>query len=248
MKLRIIFNDNSDKMDFNPFPEKKIDINKIEKLKTEKGEKRKTFDDFELNNLDYEEAIIYDKRNFIRTYISLLSREHKIIFTFIICEDYNLLYIKYARFIFLFINDMAMNVFFFSDESMHKIFINYGKYNFIQQIPQFVYTTIFSQLIEVFLCYLSLTDKHIYQIKNYSQLHTKSSLLKVLQCINIKLVVFFIFTFILFMFYWYTVTAFCSVYENTQIIFLKDCILSFVLGIAYTFVLYLIPSILRIIA
>ena len=60
---------------------------------------------------------------------------------------------------------MALNVFFFSDESMHKIFLNYGKYNFIQQIPQIIYTTIISQLIEVFLCYLSLTDKHFYKIK-----------------------------------------------------------------------------------
>ena len=60
---------------------------------------------------------------------------------------------------------MAMNVFFFSDDSMHKVFLNYGKYNFIQQIPQIVYTTIISQLLEVFLCYLSLIDKHIYRIK-----------------------------------------------------------------------------------
>ena len=82
------------------------------------------------------------------------------------CNDHNLLFIKYARFIFLFATDMAINVFFFSDESMNKIFLNYGKYNFFQQIPQIVYTTIISQLIEVFLCYLSLTDKHIYQIKN----------------------------------------------------------------------------------
>ena len=29
---------------------------------------------------------------------------------------------------------MALNTFFFSDDSMHKLFLNYGKYNFIQQI------------------------------------------------------------------------------------------------------------------
>ena len=143
---------------------------------------------------------------------------------------------------------MAMNVFFFSDESMHKIYLNYGKYNFIQQIPQIVYTTIISQLIEVFLCYLSLTDKHIYQIKHYTQLRKNKTLLRVLKCINIKLISFFIFTFILFWFYWYTVTAFCSVYKNTQITFIKDSLLSFLLGILYPFVLYLFPSFLRIIA
>ena len=37
---------------------------------------------------------------------------------------------------------MALNVFFFSDDSMHKLFINYGKYDFFQQIPQITYSTI----------------------------------------------------------------------------------------------------------
>ena len=73
----------------------------------------------------------YNKRIFLRIYWDIISREHKIIFTFFICNDYNIIYIKLARFIFLFATDMALNVFFFSDESMHKIFLNYGKYNFI---------------------------------------------------------------------------------------------------------------------
>ena len=89
-------------------------------------------------------------------------------------------------------------MFFFSDDSMHKLFINYGKYDIFQQIPKIVYTTIISQLIEVFLCYLSLTDKHFYQIKRYSQLHRTKTLVKVLKCVIIKLTVFFIFTFIFF--------------------------------------------------
>ena len=164
------------------------------------------------------------------------------------CNDHNLLYIKYARFVFLFATDMAMNVFFFSDESMHKIFLNYGKYNFFQQIPQIIYTTIISQLIEVFLCYLSLTDKHVYQIKSLTTISDKNEILSVLKCIKIKLFGFFVFTFILFAFYWYTVSSFCGVYENTQITFLKDSLLSFLLGISYPFAIYLIPSSLRICA
>ena len=182
----------------------------------------------------------------MQTYWDILRREHKIIFTFVICNDYNLLYVKYARFIFLFATDMALNVFFFSDKSMHKIFLNYGKYNFIQQIPQIVYTTIISQLIEVFLCYLSLSDKHFYQIKEMIEKDAKKNIIRVLRCIKIKLINFFIFTFIFFGFYWYIIAAFCSVYENTQITYLKDSLLSFLLGIVYPLILYLFPSALRI--
>ena len=224
-------------------------FNNIEKKENDPEEKeKKVYDAFELNNLGYEEAICHDQRTFLRTYWDILSREHKIIFTFFIWHDYNLLNIKYARFIFLFANDMAMNVFFFTDESMHKIFLNYGKYNFIQQIPQIIYTTIISQLLEVFLCFLSLTDKYIYEIKNLNKPDNIQLILKILKCIKIKLICFYVFTFIFFWFYWYTVAVFCAVYENTQIIFLKDSLFSFLLGIIYPIVLYLIPSALRILS
>ena len=205
-------------------------------------------DSLELNDLEYEKAIIYDKRTLIQTYWDIICREHNLIFTFFICNDYNLLYIKYARFIFLVVTDMAFNVFFFSDDSMHKVFLNYGKYNFIQQIPQIIYTTILSNLIETFLCYLSLTDKYIYEIKNISNIFEKRKIINIIRCIQLKLINFYLFTFILFLFYWYIVSAFCSLYKNTQIIFLKDALLSFLLSLIYPFVLYLFPSVLRIIS
>ena len=92
----------------------------------------------------------------------MLKREHMVIFTFISKDDHNIRFVKYSKFVFLLCSDMAINVFFFSDDTMHKMYLEYGKYNFIQQIPQIIYSTIISQLIEIFLCYLSLTDKHYY--------------------------------------------------------------------------------------
>ena len=142
---------------------------------------------------------------------------------------------------------MALNVFFFSDETMHKMYLDYGKYNFVQQIPQIIYSTIVNQLIELLLCYLSLTDKHYYQIKNL-EIKKKEILMKILKLIKIKLTIFYIFTFIVFLFFLYVVTCFCAVYENTQIAFIKDSVFSFVLGLLYPFILYLFPAVLRIIS
>ena len=179
----------------------------------------------------------------------LLMRQHLILFTFFSWNDHNLWYIKFERFFFLICTDMAMNVFFFSDDSMHKIYLNYGKYDFIQQIPQIIYSTAISQLLELVLCYLSLTDKHFYQIKHIKENKLNaSSIFEILKCINCKLISFFIFTLILFVFYWYTVSTFCAVYQNTQNIFIKDSFSSFLTGLLYPFVLYLFPSVLRIIA
>ena len=79
---------------------------------------------------------------------------------------------------FLLCTDMAMNVIFFTDKSMHKIYINYGKYDFIQQIPQTIYSVAISQIIEVFICFLSLTDKHYYQIKSLKKEDKKENRIK----------------------------------------------------------------------
>ena len=143
---------------------------------------------------------------------------------------------------------MVLNVFFFSDESMHKLYVNYGKYDIIQQIPQILYSTIITKLSEIFLCYLCMTDKPIYQIKNLIVNNSLTNMKFIYKCINIKLIIFFIFTFIFMLFYWYVVSAFCSVYKNTQISFMKDWVISMLLGILIPLIIYLIPSALRICA
>ena len=91
-----------------------------------------------------------------------------------------------------------------------------------------------------------MTDKYIYQIKN-SKFNSKD-VTRIFKCINIKFLFFFIFTFAMFSFYWYSVASFCAVYENSQITFIKDSFSSFSLGIIYQFVIYLITSALRICA
>ena len=213
----------------------------------EEIEKPKKFDDFELNELEYEEAVLYDHRSCFRVYISLLKREHRIIFTFLVYNDYNLVPVKYSRFIFLLATDMAMNVFFFSDATMHKIYLNYGKYDFLQQIAQILYSTIISQIIEVFLCYLSMTDTHFYEIKDLAlNSENKKVIQDTFDCIKKKLFSYWLITFICFLGYWYIVACFCAVYENTQIIFIKDSLMSALVSSIYPLFLYLIPSSFRV--
>ena len=183
-------------------------------------------------------------------YWGILRREHILIFSIFIRNDHNLLFVKFSRLIFLICTDMCVNVFFFSDESMHKVYLDYGKYNFIQQLPQMVYSSIVTNVFEIFLCYLSLTDKHYYEIKNLDQSNKqkKKEINKIYNCIKIKISFFYMVTIIVFAFHWYAVTCFCAVYRNTQVIFIKDSVTSFVLGLLYPFVIYLIPATLRFIS
>ena len=224
-----------------------IDKKNINKENFYHSKEEEKLDYYELNNLEFALAKKLDKRNFFQIYLSFLKREHSIIFTFITKDDHNISTVKYSRFFFLLCTDMAMNVFFFADETMHKMFLDYGKYNFIQQIPQIIYSTIVSKLIETFLCFLSLTDKYYYQAKDFKEI-SRQFLMGILRCVKIKIAFFFLFSSLMFIFYWYIITCFCSVYKNTQIAFIKDSLLSFVLGNLFPFAIYLFSSLFRIIA
>ena len=240
----------------------RISIFKISNnIKIEKSQKKQNifslfkgnnFSDFELNELDYKKAIKYDNRSFFRYYWSLIRREHLIFFTFFSFDDYNILSIKLSKCIFAMATDFALNVLFFFDESMSKIYLDYGKYDFIAQIPQALYSTIVSEALDILLRYLGLTEKDIYQIKKIEKNNKIKSrnnqIFKILKLRKLKLSIYFILSHILFFIFWYFVSAFCAVYKNTQIILFKDSFLSLFLSLLYPFGLYLIPTTLRIIA
>ena len=243
-KLKINKEDNEIKKKQNKKYKTRRKSQKIKDKIISKSDNKIFFDYYELNNFDYSKAKELDKRNILEIYSSFLKREHSIIFTFVTKDDYNITMIKYSRFVFLFCTNMAMNVFFFSDETMHKLFLDYGKYNFIQQIPQIVYSTMVSKLIETISCFLSMTDKYYYQIKENKH-SNKKSISKIKKYIKKKIIFFFLFTLLMFLFYWYLITCFCTVYQNTQITFIKDSLLSFLLDNLIPFAIYIFPALFR---
>ena len=235
--------------------------NKKEKEKSEHHKKNIIYDDYELNNMDYQDASINDKRSCLRTYWSMLKRENSFLVTFIACNDYNLFYVKIERFFILLCTEMTMNGLFFIHESMHRKYTEGENFTFVQKLPQLIFTILVADLIEVILCFLSMTDKHIYDIKalvreqkeknkkEKKDINDKKELgqkiMNILDTMQRKLVSFFVFTFLLFLFYWYFISAFCAVYQNTQVIFLRDSGISFITSLVETCIIYGFTNILR---
>ncbi len=89
----------------------------------------------------------------------------------------------------------------------------------------------------------------MYQIKRLRNTNKKIKIeIKIIKCMKLKLFIFYLFTFIFFFIYWYIVTTFCEVYQNTQMTYIKDCICSFILSLFLPFILYIFPSAVRICA
>ena len=215
----------------------------------EEIKEKKQLDMFELNNLEYVEACELDTRGFCSTYWSVLMREHIILFTFFNCYDYNLFYIKIERFFILICTQMTINGLFFIHESMHRKYVTGEDFTFVQKLPQLLFTLIGAHIIEVILCYLSMTDTQIYQIKALpKEEKSGEEIINIMDQIKRRLVGFFIFTFLLFLFYWYFISAFCAVYQNTQIIFLRDSSISILTSFLDPFIIYGITTFLRLIS
>ena len=218
-------------------------------LKNDKNGKDDLLDNYELNHLNYEEAFDLDKRGFCETYWSLIKRNNLILFVFVSSNDFNLFPIKMTRLIFVILTIMAMNAFLFSDKSIHKLFLNGVKYDFIQQILQIFLSVIITHIIDILLCFLTLTDIIIYEIKALSKNEeTRNIIFNNLKKIKIKLIIFLVFTFIVELFYWYFISAFCSVYNNTQVIYLIDCSISLLFFMVVPFIVYVLITLLRIIS
>ena len=203
--------------------------------------------DFEMNSLDYEKARILDKRNFCQCYISLLKYNHPILFSFMPSRDYNSQIIKTFLFFFSFSLDFIVNTFFFTDDTMHKIYEDKGKFNFLNQIPQIMYSSLISRLIDTFIRMLALSQDNIAELKHEKE---KRNLVirskRTIKVIKLKSILFFIIDFIILTFFWYYETCFCGIYSNTQTHLIKDSFISFSISFIYPFGIYLIISILRI--
>ena len=239
-------NFNSSDLSGNNFIKKEW-IKELKSTKASKIIKTEKLNDEELNNLDYEKALQKDKRTYLQYYYSLLKKKQLILFTFITKDDYNLLTIKISLFLFSFSLSFTINGFFFSDDTMHKIYEDYGAFNFLYHITQVIYSTLVCAVINIILKQLSLSEKNILKIKKQKDLAKSIEISKkIKKCINIKFLIFFILSLIFLLFFWYFISCFCIVYNNTQIILIKDTLISFGLSMIYPFGLNLLPGIFRI--
>jgi len=84
----------------------------------------------ELNSLSYKEALKKDKRTYCQYYFSLLKKKQIILFSFYPNKDYNSQIIKSFLFFFYYSSDLTINALFFTDDTMHKIYQDKGKFNF----------------------------------------------------------------------------------------------------------------------
>ena len=113
----------------------------------EKAKEIMKYNEQELNEMNFKQALKYDKRNYCEFYFSLIKTKHDLIFSFCYNNDYNSKIIKIDLFFISIAMNFTINALFFNDDTMHKIYEDKGKFEFLYQLPQIIYSSIISQIL-----------------------------------------------------------------------------------------------------
>ena len=215
-----------------------------------------------LDNYDYESAIKYDKRTFWRIYFICLLSKETILNTFFFKSPLELQSIRLCLFLFSNSCDCALNALFYLNEKIsdryHYEGTNLFWYSLINNITISLTSTLISFLLVKFLSFLSNSKDDIVEIfrkeeekmrndKNFKiDSNIKSQIIAKLNSIfrklKIKIISFIIIEILILLFFFYFMTAFCEIYKQTQISWLADSGLSFLISIPIEFLLSLIMA------
>ena len=211
---------------------KKIRSNFIRTSSKNNKIKNYNYNDEELNKLEYKDALLIDKRGYLQYYCSLLRRNNLIIFTFFQKTDYNLPMVKYSSFLISLSLYFVINAFFFVDSTIHKIYEQKGMAKFY---------------LEIIINSLALSEKNLLNLKKIKDKYKRdNSSVYLYIFLRRKITIYFAIGFVFLNFFWYFISAFCAVYKNTQVLYLKNCSLSFCISMLYPFLISLFPGLFRI--
>ena len=104
---------------------------------------------------------------------------------------------------------------------------------------------IISSTINSIIRFFSLSEKDILKLKKIDN-DLKEYLYNLLKCLIIKFILFYIFSLLFLIIFWYYLACFCAIYKNTQYHLIKDTLICFGLSFLYPLGLNLIPGFFRI--
>ena len=226
----IHINNNIYNIKSNKRPFFKKDLSNVNGKYQAKNNNNKIFQSIiDIQDMEYKEAIIYDKRNCLKIYWGFLVDSQIILGTFCTDNYLDLFAIKLSFLVFTFQISFFLNALFYTDEYISNAYHNDGILDFFSGLPKSIYsfvaTLITTNLLRLLSSSKSELIKLIREKRNYPNYF---HLIKMkLSKLCIKLIIYFILVFIFSLLFLYYVTAFCAVYKNSQKYWFYGCLESF---------------------
>ena len=204
-----------------------------------------------INNLEFKDACKQDNRTIIKIYKDYIITSN-IILNLIFFPNYlELLTIKGMVFIFGVGLDCILNALFFSDALIENAYKKGSKFNFMSEFPKTVYSIVIACILECIINILSSQKKKIREILEDEEMRKVDknlyyrTLKKNYDCFIYKIIFFFIYENLFFIFFWYYCSIFCAINVNSSISWFIGVIESLVIRLLLPFILCIIPSIIK---
>ena len=215
--------------------------------------KKKDYDDDDLNEMDFDEALIYDHRGFWQLCWMEIKERQLIINTFFVKERLKPFSIKLIVFIFSITCYFVINGFLYDTKYVSKKLKRAHKsvyFFFVDSIKRIIYSSIVGALVNVIVGLLFRSDKTLRKAQNKykdNKILLNGEVVKIFKNMKITNFLFTLVNFILMLAVWIYIFCFCGVYRNCQIDWFESaCIIIGVMQL-FPIIISLLLALLRII-
>ena len=256
---------NSDKMsNSQDFLANKNKIN--DKLSEEKNRKqirlsKNQIEDFieyltpELDDLEFEDIMLQDKRSFKEYFIESLNEKQLFLKTFKVKDNFNPTSLKIILFTLTLVLYIVINGFFYGEEAISEIYHIEGEDSFFgffpRSIERYVYCAIVSTIVNIIVDLFFVPESNMKRLftkyeKNISNL--KIEITRFGRNILIRYIIFINFVLVLFILLTIYLLCFNYVYPHTQVDWVKSSIFLIIIMQILTILVCLLETCLRFLA
>ena len=207
-----------------------------------------------LTNYNYEEAIKYEDRSFWRIFfIYLIAKDGSLNLIFL-KVPLELQPLRICLFIFNYACDFSLNALFYLNDNISDKYHYDGHFKILFPLINNLAISISSSITTFIIIHVfqSLThssekiedlfreqekllkDDKNYKVNDATKMKIQNEIAKILKCLKIKIILFLIFEFSFLIFFFYYVSIFCQIFQETQLSWLLDSILSYLFSILFT--------------
>lgn len=212
---------------------------------------KKELDDFDLDELNFDEATIYDKRGFYKLFCYILKQRQIFINTFCYKEKLKPFPIKLIVITYNISCYFVISGFLFNEEHIKKIFRRKKKgfYFFItNSIEQIFYTSIVGAVINIIINCMFKSDKNLRNVQNKYKddiIMRNGEIVKIYKYIKKTHLSFVIFNFLTMIFFVIYIFCFCGVFPNSQLEWVESSYLIIMITNIFSIFICLLLTVLR---
>ena len=197
--------------------------------------------------MPFKDALIFDKRNFILTFLYYLLRKIELLNLFFNRTEFESFFLLLSVYLLSLLIDFTMNSLLYSDDYMEKKYKNNGKLDFFSSFFLSFLSNIISFCI-IFLINKLINYSIVFEIM-YHEVKTSKSffklLIQIIPLIKKRLIIYIIINIIISIFCCYYLTIFCIIYKNSQYSLFINYLTGNITSLLIAIILSIIISLLR---